>query len=361
MVFKLPARVAIAIYSYHSIQIGYDMAKLVVLEHGKRLWALTEAEDFVILDAIDKMNQFARPDDTRWGEMKSHYLDYGRMFADHYLMHLNGYLKRKGHAPIVLRNGHSDSHSVLNGQDKALIRRDILEQLRSLNAIQRELVLKDRHNQIDMQPDRNIVHDARQHLRAEEKGPPSKLAEQLGQAERLFADRSKTAIPTLPAKGTRVLEVTTGVRLPADTKAEPQPMPSPDRNPTHQTGDHHNTGRVWMHRGFDSRRIPGDQVERWVQQGWVRGMGTKPPAAPMMPERRPVEAPPRPEPTMIETPALDDIDLDAIEAALAARQPTPPPTLVTPDEVEAIRSEVAGLKAELSRLKRIVMQVATAA
>ncbi|RYE94551.1 MAG: hypothetical protein EOO77_44050, partial [Oxalobacteraceae bacterium] len=136
------------------------MAKLIVAESGMKYWALTKAEDYIIIDAIDTIEKFVPKTDDKFALMMNSYFVDGKMLGDFALICLNDHRRRKGFPPIHLMEGHSDTHTLLRGRDKATIRDAIRLQLQNLNEEQRKLVLEQRLGEIDRQMGRDPVYDA---------------------------------------------------------------------------------------------------------------------------------------------------------------------------------------------------------
>jgi hypothetical protein len=178
------------------------------------LWALTKAEDYIVLDAIDMNSAYVPKDDCKWEMSEFHYIKGGKMLADSDLITLNNHLKRKAYPPIILVESHSDSHSILSGPEKAQMRTDILEDLRNMTVEQRGMVLEQKRREIALQPGRSSVQDAVKAARVSAgQSPPSKLAQQLSAA-------TASGTLTLPAK-TEKPPV-----LPTPMPSNPQPRPA---------------------------------------------------------------------------------------------------------------------------------------
>ena len=135
------------------------MSKRVLHSNGSS-WALTRAEDYVITAAINSVDRFVPPQDHKWGSMKMYYFDRGAMLSDLDLLNLNNHLRRKSLPQVRLSEGHSDSYSVVNGEEKAQARQAIQEHLAGLSDADRTVLLKAKLREIDLQPARDPVADA---------------------------------------------------------------------------------------------------------------------------------------------------------------------------------------------------------
>jgi hypothetical protein len=162
------------------------MAKLIVLNSGLRLWALTKAEDYLLVDAYLLVRGFVPKSDHRFLEFERRYFDEGHMLADKALVMLNCILKRKGYDPLHLREGHSDSYTIMQGWPKAQERRRICDVLEEMTDSERALVLEVKASEVNRQIDRDDVYDATKATRLTPLEPlgtakvaPTALTEQL--------------------------------------------------------------------------------------------------------------------------------------------------------------------------------------
>lgn len=136
------------------------MAKLIVLNSGLRLWALTKAEDYLLIDAYLLVRSYVPKSDHRFLEFERRYFDEGHMVADKALVMLNCILRRKDYNPLHLREGHSDSYTIMQGWAKAQERRRICDVLEEMTDGERALVLEVKASEINRQIDRDDVYDA---------------------------------------------------------------------------------------------------------------------------------------------------------------------------------------------------------
>lgn len=162
------------------------MAKLIVLNSGLRLWALTKAEDYLLVDAYLLVRSYVPKSDHRFLEFERRYFDAGDMLADKALVMLNCILKRKGYDPLHLREGHSDSYTIMQGWLKAQERRRICDVLEEMTDSERALVLEVKASEVNRQIDRDDVYDATKATRltpleplGTAKAAPTALTEQL--------------------------------------------------------------------------------------------------------------------------------------------------------------------------------------
>lgn len=136
------------------------MAKLIVTGSGFRLWALTKAEDYLFIDAYLLIKRFVPNYDSRFREFERVYFSEGCMLADKSLMLINSILNRKGYDPLHLREGHSDSYTVLKGQPKAEERARIRTALEGMDDRDRSLVIETKAAEVNRPIDRDVIYDA---------------------------------------------------------------------------------------------------------------------------------------------------------------------------------------------------------
>lgn len=136
------------------------MAKLIVANNGRRLWALTKAEDYLLIDAYLLIKGYVPKSDHRFFEFEKRYFDEGSMLADQALVMINSVLRRKGYDPLHLREGHSDSYTITRGWTKVQERRRIRDALNEMTDRDRALVLEVKASEVNRQIDRDDVYDA---------------------------------------------------------------------------------------------------------------------------------------------------------------------------------------------------------
>ncbi|MHB2205257.1 hypothetical protein [Methylobacterium sp. CM6257] len=181
------------------------MAKLIVTGSGFRLWALTKAEDYLFIDAYLLIKPFVPNYDSRFREFERMYFSEGCMLADKSLMLINSILNRKGYDPLHLREGHSDSYTVLKGQPKAEERARIRTALEDMDDRDRSLVIESKAAEVNRQIDRDVIYDATKSARLMPLEPagtvkvaPTALTEQLIGA----LDGGRLMLPAVARAGT---------------------------------------------------------------------------------------------------------------------------------------------------------------
>lgn len=237
------------------------MAKRQVFGGGMVVHFTNEPEDYLICDAIDKVDPFVPPQNTQWSEFKYFYLEEGKGVRDRNLMDLNAHLKRKGLPIIVLKSTHSDSHSAYSGMDKAKARDAIMAHLKSLSPDHRTILLTRQRHLIEMQPD----YDGVEAPILATPAPP------------------RPTVAPLPLKGIRPEPIQV-------TKPQVEPVARVVPEPVLAAADpakppHVNTGSIWMHRYGQRKRVKPAEVEQRLRDGWAQGYVIADPISERDPDR----------------------------------------------------------------------------
>lgn len=327
------------------------MAKLIIFENGHRYWGLTKPEDYVVIDAIDRVQRYVPKADTHWDGIPKFYLEGGKPLWDRDLMTLNQYLKRKGLKPIILTEGHSDSHSAIRGPEKAQIREAIRQQLDGLTMTQRDDLIERMHNEIDLQYNRNpTALDMRKTETQRPEVPPTRIAEALKQAVANGMFESSPPVSATNEAPDMASPVKPHVLAQAAALA---PEAREKRIATferigHQKGELNSQyGTMWITREGESKRVPRLELSTWLKDGWR--MGRKMKASATMVTSEVSSASKQPDDSAV-------IKVDDVERILRERRErTAHPTR---SEVDELKAEIVSLRLDLNRLMRVVVDYA---
>lgn len=165
------------------------VAKLQVYDNGGRRWALHKCEDYLVVDAYLRIRKHVPNSDKNFINFEHHYFDRGDMLSDRDLITINHVLRRKGYDQIAFVDGHSDSHSLMRGNDKVRERIQIRESLETMLKDKRDLVMNKQREEARALHSRDLVYDTEKQARLvplEDRGMTrvarTKLTEQLTSA-----------------------------------------------------------------------------------------------------------------------------------------------------------------------------------
>ena len=82
---------------------------------AKQYLALTEAEDYIFIDAYSRVCQFIPETDLDLTELKHVYFDVGKMITSDGLISFNTYMTEQGLAPVQVVPGHADEYTFRRG------------------------------------------------------------------------------------------------------------------------------------------------------------------------------------------------------------------------------------------------------
>ncbi|WP_457105678.1 hypothetical protein [Methylobacterium sp. P5_C11] len=345
------------------------MPNLIITQSGRKVWALTRAEDYLVLDAIDKVQPYASISDPRWSKIEDFYLEKGTMLRDDDLITLNDHLRRRGLARIVFHESHTDSHSTFGGPDKVAIRNAILKELRNLTKEQRDVVIEQKRKEVALQPPRNAYQNA---LRASRltRAPTPELREQLQPAAvgGVLTPEPAVATPQSTGEQPPVLDTrpdnSSHPALSGSPQRTLQPVnrPAPARLASATATSEamvidRNARFRWMHRNGVLRKVKPDDCEEWFANGWQFGLLRRRDRASDGSEYQPDPA------SQIklvgghktaDTTEQGTLGLDELERRLKARQNRV--TQPTKAKYESLKAEVEELRSEMVRLKMLVLQ-----
>src|ERR1700686_287569 len=94
------------------------MARKYEYSPGRYAWNPEKCEEVVLIAGYEEVARFVRPDETWTAEFEHHFFDHGNGIAVEYLDHINAVRKRRGLAPIMLKE--TDIYDYARSYDKQL-------------------------------------------------------------------------------------------------------------------------------------------------------------------------------------------------------------------------------------------------